>query len=198
MEAFSDGVLAIILTIMVLELRRPEADTFAAFLQGTGPALLTYLLSFIYVGIYWNNHHHTLQMTDSVKAPAMWANLALLFFLSLLPFATGWMDETSFARVPVIIYGTTLLLSSMAFFILQRVIIHSQGEYSPLRRALGRDRKGKAPALLYALGVLAAALDTTSSGIGVAIALSAYVVVALLWFIPDRRIDRTYHSDASA
>ncbi|WP_010540445.1 TMEM175 family protein [Dietzia alimentaria] len=192
LEAFSDGVLAIIITVMVLELSRPQGNTLSALLHETGPGLLAYLLSFIYVAIYWNNHHHTLQLTDRIDGSVLWANLAWLFFLSLLPFSTGWMAQTQFSRVPVILYGVNLLFTALAFFSVQWRIIRAQGEHSRLRQALGRDWKGKVSGGLYSAGVISAVVDRSTMHIGVIVALAAFVVVALLWFIPDRRIDRTY------
>ncbi|MEU2944203.1 TMEM175 family protein [Nocardiopsis alba] len=191
-EAFSDGVLAIVITIMVLGLVQPEAATFESFFATTGLGLLSYLLSFVYVGIYWNNHHHMFQVADRVDGRVLWANLGLLFFISLLPFTTSWMDSTSFAQVPVILYGVVLLLMALAYFVLQSTIIRVQGKDSPLKRAIGSDWKGKASPVLYLVGIVAAILDPGEAGVGIGIALVAFVLVAVLWVIPDRRIHRFY------
>lgn len=192
LEAFSDGVLAIIITIMVLNLKVPHGATLADLQHTAGTSLLSYLLSFIYVGIYWNNHHHTLQLADHVDGRVLWANHGLLFLLSFLPFTTAWMDETNFARTPVVLYGVDLLIVSLAYFVLQAAIIRVQGERSPLRQALGRDWKGKISVALYTLGILTASLDPTTTGAGRWVALGTFVAVAILWVIPDRRIDRTH------
>src|ERR1700733_8820250 len=144
LEAFSDGVLAIIITIMVLELHDPAGSHLSDLWKAAGPGLLSYLLSFVYVGIYWTNHHHLFQLTRLVTGGVLWANLGLLFCLSLFPFTTAWVDGTGYARTPVIVYGLNLLAAAMAYYILQLVIIHSQGKDSPLRKAIGRDLKGQA------------------------------------------------------
>ncbi|HEY6072579.1 MAG TPA: TMEM175 family protein [Anaerolineales bacterium] len=183
MEAFSDGVLAIIITIMVLELRVPLGETLDALLPLV-PVFLSYVLSFLYIGIYWNNHHHMLQAVHEVSGSILWANLHLLFWLSLFPFTTGWMGENHFARLPTAVYGVVLFMASVAFFILSRVIIREQGRDSILRRAIGRDWKGKASPLLYLAAILAAAF------ISPWLAQAIYVVVALMWLVPDRRIER--------
>src|SRR3954466_7813325 len=148
MEAFSDGVIAILITVMVLELPTPDGTTWAA-LHGVLPVLLTYVLSFVYLGIYWNNHHHMLQATDRVNGLILWANLHLLFWLSLIPFTTAWMGENHFAAVPTAAYGIVLLAAALAYYALQTVIIRDQGEGSLLARAVGRDRKGKLSPLVY-------------------------------------------------
>jgi uncharacterized membrane protein len=190
LEAFSDGVLAIVITIMVLELSVPQGDDLAALLHTTGNGLLTYILSFIYLGIYWNNHHHMFHLVRYVRGGVLWANLALLFFLSLFPFSTAWLDESEFARTPVVIYGVNLLLAAIAYFVLQSVIIRQQGPGSPLRHAIGRDLKGKLSPVLYIAGILSAlAIDPHGKG-GIILGLGFYVVVAVTWIIPDRRIDR--------
>src|SRR6478672_11521924 len=152
MEAFSDGVIAILITVMVLELRTPHGTTWSA-LSDSIPVLLTYLLSFVYLGIYWNNHHHLLMATERVSGLVLWANLHLLFWLSLIPFATGWLGENELATAPAAAYGIVLLAASLAYFALQGAIIHVQGESSTLARAIGRDVKGKASPLLYVLGI---------------------------------------------
>ncbi|MFE1953535.1 TMEM175 family protein [Streptomyces sp. NPDC059524] len=193
LEAFSDGVLAIIITIMVLSLKVPDGDSLSALRDTTGNALLSYLVSFVYVGIYWNNHHHTLQLVTRIDGSVLWANLGLLFFLSFLPFTTAWMDETDFAQTPVVVYGIDLLLISLAYFVLQATIVRIQGERSPLRQAVGRDRKGKASVALYLVGILAAAIDGGTARIGVWLGLGTFVAVAVIWVIPDRRLDRAFH-----
>ncbi|MEP6589929.1 MAG: TMEM175 family protein [Gemmatimonadota bacterium] len=182
LEAFSDGVLAIIITIMVLELRVPHGTDLATLLPLV-PVFLSYLLSFIYLGIYWNNHHHMLQATKTVSGGVLWANLHLLFWLSLVPFATAWMGENHFAAAPVALYGAVLFMAAMAYFILSRLLILHHGEASPLARAIGRDAKGLASVVMYAIAIALTMVDP-------AIALGLYVAVALMWFIPDRRIER--------
>jgi uncharacterized membrane protein len=182
LEAFSDGVLAIIITIMVLELRVPKGDTLSD-LQSVVPVLLSYVLSFIYVGIYWNNHHHMLHSTQHVNGAILWANLHLLFWLSLFPFTTAWVGQNHFAATPTAIYGVVLLMAALAYYILQRCIMAQQGPDSILARAVGRDRKGKISPLLY---LAAIPLATTSPWISHGL----YVLVALIWLIPDRRIER--------
>jgi uncharacterized membrane protein len=195
LEAFSDGVLAIIITIMVLELHVPEGHDLAALLHTTGIAILTYLLSFIYVGIYWTNHHHMFQLTQRVTGGVLWANLSLLFFLSLFPFTTQWMDGTAgthFARTPVVVYGVNLLLAAVAYYVLQTVIIRTQGQDSALRNAIGSDFKGKISPVFYITGALAALIGGAGTGLnrpGIWIAVACYVAAALLWVIPDRRIE---------
>jgi uncharacterized membrane protein len=181
LEAFSDGVLAIIITIMVLELRAPEEPTFHA-LGASATSLLTYLLSFVYVGIYWNNHHHMFHVVESVSGSVLWANLHLLFWLSLFPFSTGWMDESGFERTPTMVYGVNLLLAAVAYYVLQRSIFRRPGGQG-LRRALGRDLKGKVSPLVYAVGLAACFVNSV---LGVAV----YTVVALMWLVPDRRVER--------
>ena len=182
LEAFSDGVLAIIITIMVLELRVPAGSDIAV-LKPLLPVFLTYALSFIYLGIYWNNHHHLLKAAGRVNGAMMWANLHLLFWLSLFPFVTGWMGENHFTTVPTAIYGTVLLLAAIAYYILQSVIIAGQGCDSKLAAAIGRDFKGKLSPVLYAIAVAAALFRPW-------ISCGIYVLVALLWLVPDRRIER--------
>jgi TMEM175 potassium channel family protein len=181
LEAFSDGVLAIIITIMVLELKAPHNDSLSALLPLL-PAFLSYVLSFVYLGIYWNNHHHMLHTTESVTGGILWANLHLLFWLSLFPISTAWMGENHFASVPTALYGLVLLMAAIAYFILQRTIILSQGENSVLARAVGKDLKGKASPLLYLLAIPAAFYSPWISNL-------IYVLVALMWLIPDRRIE---------
>jgi uncharacterized membrane protein len=182
MEAFSDAVIAIIMTIMVLELRPPEGADWSS-LQPLLPVFLTYVLSFVYLGIYWNNHHHLLQATTKITGGILWANINLLFWLSLFPFATGWMGENHAATVPTVAYGLVLLLAGVAFYILQTLIVRSEGPDSPLAAALGRDLKGKASPVIYSTAVVIAFVNP-------AVALALYVVVAAMWLIPDRRIER--------
>jgi uncharacterized membrane protein len=182
LEAFSDGVIAIIITVMVLELRVPHGQGLAV-LAPVLPVFLCYVLSFIYLGIYWNNHHHLLHTVHQVTGPMMWANLHLLFWLSLVPFTTGWLGENQFSEVPAAFYGGVLLMAAIAYWLLQRLIIASQGRDSVLRKAVGRDWKGKLSPLLY---VVAIPLAFWSKWI----ALAIYVLVALLWLVPDRRIEK--------
>jgi uncharacterized membrane protein len=186
-EAFSDGVIAILITIMVLELRTPHGTTWSA-LSDSVPVLLSYALSFVYLGIYWNNHHHLLMATERVNGLVLWANLNLLFWLSLVPFATGWLGENKFAATPAAAYGIVLLASALAFYGLQRAIIRVQGGASTVALAIGRDLKGKASPLLYALGIGLAAVDRRLS-------VACYVIVALMWLIPDRRVERVLTAD---
>jgi uncharacterized membrane protein len=181
-EAFSDGVLAVIITIMVLELHAPHSAELSALLE-SGPAFLSYVLSFVFIGIYWNNHHHMFQATDHANGAILWANNHLLFWLSLVPFATDWMGENHFATIPVAIYGLDLLMCGIAFYVLARTIIRSQGADSKLKRLLGNDWKGQLSPILYIIGIgLAFVNPTLAEGI--------YALVALMWFIPDRRIER--------
>ncbi|GAA1400504.1 TMEM175 family protein [Catellatospora coxensis] len=187
-EAFSDGVLAIIITIMVLELRVPEGHDLSALLDMTGTGLLTYLLSFVYIGIYWNTHHHMFHLVERVSGAVLWANLALLFCLSLFPFTTAWVDESGFAQTPVVLYGVNLLGSALAYVVLQNLVIKQQGPDSPLRRAVGRDRKGKASLVLDVAGILSALLIPGQAGVWVA--LGCFVAVVVMWVVPDPRIDR--------
>ena len=182
LEAFSDGVLAIIITIMVLELKVPHGEDLAA-LQPLLPVFLSYVLSFAYIGIYWNNHHHMLHAAHRITGGILWANLHLLFWLSLLPFVTGWMGENHFAPVPTALYGVVLLMAAIAYWILQRVIIASEGRDSVLARAVGKDVKGNLSLLIYAAAIPLAFADHR-------IGQLCYVFVALLWLVPDRRIER--------
>lgn len=181
LEAFSDGVIAIIITIMVLELKVPHGVTLAA-LQPLLPVFLSYVLSFIYLGIYWNNHHHMLHTVQRVSGGILWANLHLLFWLSLLPFATGWMGENHFAALPTALYGGVLLMAAIAYWLLQQRIIALHGRDALLARAVGRDLKGKASPLLYLVAIGLAFVDPRWSS-------ALYVLVALLWLVPDRRIE---------
>jgi uncharacterized membrane protein len=181
MEAFSDGVLAIIITIMVLELR-PPATADAEALLPLIPVLLSYLLSFVFVGIYWNNHHHLLQAVQHVNGRILWANLHLLFWLSLTPFVTGWMGTTNFAAAPVAAYGVVLLLAAIAYTILTRVLIGQHGKQSALAVAMGRDYKGKLSLLFYATAIAVSFVEPH-------VACGLYALVAAIWLIPDRRIE---------
>ncbi|MFP5348136.1 MAG: TMEM175 family protein [Actinomycetes bacterium] len=190
LEAFSDGVLAIIITIMVLELKIPEGEDFAALRHDAGTGLLTYLLSFVYVGIYWNNHHHMFQLTERVTGSVLWANLHLLFWLSLLPFTTAWMDDSGFARAPVMTYGVDLLAAAVAYFVLQSLIIGSQGSSSVLRRAVGRDLKGRLSPALYIAGIVCGAFISAGSVLPALLAMGWFVTAAVVWLVPDRRIER--------
>ena len=184
LEAFFDGVVAIIITIMVLELKVPHGDSIS-MLYPLAPVILSYILSFIYLGIYWNNHHHMLHACQKVTGSMLWANLHLLFWLSLIPFTTGWMGENHFASLPAAVYGFVLLMAAIAYWILQQRIIASQGDGSLLKKAVGHDWKGKLSPLLYVAGI---ALAFVSQWIAVAI----YVTVALMWLLPDRRIERVF------
>ena len=181
LETFSDGVLAIVITIMVLELRAPEDASWHS-LRPLVPTLLTYVLSFAFLGIYWNNHHHMLHATDSIDGRILWANLHLLFWLSLVPFVTGWMGRSRFAPLPTAAYGVVLLLAALAYLMLQTAIVAHQGPGSRLRKAVGSDRKGKASAALYLAAIPLAFVNPL-------IAVVLYVIVALTWLVPDRRID---------
>jgi uncharacterized membrane protein len=175
---------------MVLELKTPDVPDLSDLVHTTGVGLLTYLLSFVYVGIYWNNHHHMFHLVQRVSGGVLWANLALLFCLSLLPFTTGWMDESRFAQTPVVIYGLNLLSAATAYFVLQTVIIRQQGPDSPLRQAVGKDLKGKVSLGFYLAGTLSAVAIDRGGRVGVGIALACFVGAAILWIVPDRRIDR--------
>jgi uncharacterized membrane protein len=180
-EAFSDGVIAIIITIMVLELKVPHGETLAA-LEPVIPVFLSYVLSFVYVGIYWNNHHHLLNTCEIVTGPILWANLHLLFWLSLFPVTTAWMGENHFSAAPTALYGAVLLMAAVAYWLLQHLIIVSQGTHSMLKSAIGSDWKGKLSPILYLIG-MAAAIRAPR------IAQGVYLLVAMLWFVPDRRIE---------
>lgn len=190
MEAFSDGVLAVIITIMVLQLQVPEGDTFSALTSTIGIGLLSYVLSFIYVGIYWNNHHHLLHATERATGGILWANLHLLFWLSLVPFTTSWMDQTSLASVPTMMYGVNLLAAAVAYYILQTMILRAEGPDSAVARALGRDMKTKVSPVLYLLGIVLAALGGESGGYPVYAALACFALVAIIWLVPEKRIER--------
>jgi uncharacterized membrane protein len=183
LEAFSDGVIAVIITILVLELKEPEGADWAA-LAPVVPVFVSYVLSFIYLGIYWNNHHHMLQAASHVSGAALWANLHLLFWLSIVPFLTSWMGENHFAPIPVALYGIDLLLAALAYYILERALIAAQGAQSRLKTAVGAEIKGWVSTVAYALGILSALFWTQW------VALALYGIVALMWLIPDRRIER--------
>ena len=182
LEAFSDGVIAILITIMVLELRVPDDGTWSA-LRADLPVLLAYVLSFVYLGIYWNNHHHMLSAVSRVSGVTLWANLHLLFWLSLVPFATGWMSENHFPAAPTAAYGIVLLAAALSYYLLQAALLRASGNNSLLAAAIGRDVKGKLSPLLYCLGI---GLSFANRWLGVAV----YVVVALMWLMPDRRVER--------
>jgi uncharacterized membrane protein len=185
LEAFSDGVLAIIITIMVLELKVPHGITFTD-LWALSPVFLSYVLSFVYVGIYWNNHHHMFHTVQLVSGPILWANLHLLFWLSLIPFVTGWMGENHFAPLPTTLYGIILLMSAVAYVILQRCIIKVDGEQSTLKRAVGRDWKGKVSLLFYLIAIIVSMFYPL-------VAQLMYLAVAIIWLAPDSRIERALH-----
>ena len=182
LEAFSDGVIAVIITIMVLEMKVPHGDEPAA-LAPLIPVFVSYVLSYVYVGIYWNNHHHMLHAARTIDGPILWANLHLLFWLSLVPFVTGWMGENHFAQIPVALYGLVLLMSALSYNLLSRCLIKHEGTDSALAAAVGSDFKGKISMAIYLAAILLCFVNRW-------IALALYYVVALLWFIPDRRIER--------
>jgi len=181
LEAFSDGVIAIIITIMVLEMKVPHGDDLAA-LAPLWPVFLSYVLSFTFIGIYWTNHHHLLHAMDSVNGTILWTNLHLLFWLSQVPFVTGWMGENHFAALPTAIYGGVLLMAAIAYYILVRAILADHGPESRVAKALGRDFKGKVSVLIYVVAVPTAFVNRWVAG-------ALYVLVALIWFVPDRRIE---------
>ena len=187
LEAFSDGVLAIILTIMVLEMKVPHGDPSLNALHKLWGVFLSYVLSFVYIGIYWNNHHHLLHTVRTVSAGVLWANLHLLFWLSLGPFTTGWMGENHFAPIPTALYGVNLLMAALAYTILTRAIIAAQGPDSLLRKAVGSDRKGLLSLLIYAIAIATACVAPQIAG-------ALYAIVAITWLIPDRRIERVLTS----
>jgi len=182
LEAFSDGVIAIIITIMVLELRPPSATTWAALLPLV-PVFLSYVLSFVFLGIYWNNHHHLLQAIERVDGRVLWANMHLLFWLSMVPFVTAWMGENRFATQPVAMYGIVMLMAGFAFFILEHTLLALHGQDSRLATALGDDFKSKASLFIYLVAI-------PLSFVGSWIACALYVLVAIMWLVPDRRIER--------
>jgi uncharacterized membrane protein len=184
LAAFSDGVIAIIITIMVLELKVPHGTDWAT-LRGVAPNFVSYVLSFVYLAIYWNNHHHLLHTVTRVDGLILWANSHLLFWLSLVPAATGWMGENFLAPLPTAVYGVSLLMPAIAYYLLQKTIVHQQGEHSVLASALGHDVKGKISPLLYAA---AAALAFVDAWLSIAI----YALVAVMWLVPDRRIEKVF------
>ena len=186
LEAFSDGVIAIIITIMVLEMKVPHDPSLAGLVK-IAPVFLSYVLSFVYVAIYWVNHHHMLHAVKHVNASSLWANIHLLFWLSIVPFVTGWMGENHFAPLPAALYGIVLLAAAIAYYVLQQTIIASQGEKSVLRAAVGADWKGKLSPFMYVLGI-------ASTFIWSPLAQVFYISVALIWLVPDKRIERTLHS----
>ncbi|MEO8667788.1 MAG: TMEM175 family protein [Bauldia sp.] len=183
LEAFSDGVIAIIITILVLELKVPHGTELNALVPFI-PAFISYVLSFVYLGIYWNNHHHLLQAGSHVNGLVLWANLHLLFWLSLIPFVTGWMGENEFATLPVAVYGFDLLMAALAYYLLERTLIAAQGEGSRLKMAVGAEIKGWVSVVFYIVGILVALFWTPWVGLGL------YGFVALMWLVPDRRIER--------
>jgi uncharacterized membrane protein len=189
LEAFSDGVIAIIITIMVLEMKVPHGEGIETLVPLT-PVFLSYVLSFVYLGIYWNNHHHMLHACQQVTGPMLWANLHLLFWLSLIPFATGWMGENHFAAAPSALYGVVLLMAALAYWILQQLIIASQGPDSILKKAIGGDWKGKISLVVYLCGIVSTFLWPW-------VAQVLYVAGALMWLVPDRRIEKTLHADGT-
>lgn len=187
LEAFTDGVLAIIITIMVLELKVPHGGSFED-LKSLLPVFLSYVLSFIYLAIYWNNHHHMMQTVKHVTGTILWANMHLLFWLSLIPFVTGWMGENHFTNASLFLYGVVLLGAAIAYFVLQNLIIKSHGDNSILKKALGKDLKGKMSPVLYLLGILSSFFSVWISGV-------LYIVVAIIWLIPDTRIEKTLKNE---
>src|SRR5262249_51334555 len=189
LEAFTDGVMAVIITIMVLELKVPHGTDWAA-IEPLTPEFLTYVLSFINIGIYWNNHHHMLHATDRINGAILWANLHLLFWLSLVPFVTGWMGENHFSALPTAVYGVVLLCAGVAYYILQTLIIREHGPSSKLASAIGRDFKGKLSPFFYAAAIPLAFVHQALSDL-------LYLAVALIWLIPDRRIERTETTHAA-
>jgi uncharacterized membrane protein len=189
LEAFSDGVIAIIITIMVLELKVPHGDSLSELLP-LWPVFLSYTLSFVNLGIYWNNHHHMLHATRQISGNVLWANLHLLFWLSLVPFVTGWMGENEFAPIPTAMYGVVLLMAAIAYWILLQTILRAEGPDSLLRTAVGSDWKGRLSPILYVVAIPAAFVHEAIAG-------ALYVAVALIWLIPDRRIERVLSRDAT-
>ena len=183
LEAFSDGVLAIIITVMVLELNVPEQPTLTALRDETGVGLLTYVLSFVYIGIYWNNHHHMFQIAQYVDGSVLWANLHLLFWLSLYPFTTAWLDESKVALTPTVVYGVNLLAAAIAYYLLQLRMMRQPDTGPRLREVVGNDLKGKLSPVIYLAGILLAFVEPW-------LALIPFVVVALIWLVPDRRVER--------
>ncbi len=189
LEAFSDGVIAILITIMVLELKIPHGADLES-LRPLLPVFLTYVLSFLYLAIYWNNHHHMLQATEHINGKILWANMHLLFWLSLIPFVTGWMGENHFATLPTAVYGAVLLAAAIAYYVLQKMIIAQQGRNSKLKAAIGRDLKGKISPLIYLAAIPLAFVNQWISD-------ALYVLVALMWLVPDRRIESKLNGSAN-
>ncbi len=187
LEAFSDGVIAIIITVMVLEMKVPHGEEWSALLPVI-PVFISYVLSFIYLGIYWNNHHHMLHATHRVDGSVLWANLHLLFWLSLVPFVTSWMGENHFAPIPVVLYGVDLLAAAIAYYILARTLVAVNGKDSPIAVALGNDFKGKISMVIYVAAIVAAFFTAWA-------ALILYAVVAVIWLVPDRRMERVVHEE---
>ena len=185
LEAFSDGVLAIVITIMVLEMKVPEGASFEVLLPLL-PKFMSYVLSFLYIGIYWNNHHHLIHSLKNVNGKILWANLHLLFWLSLIPFTTAWIGEHHFNSFPMMLYGLVLLMNAIAYFILQKVILIDHGKDSILAKAIGKDYKGKLSVVLYLIAVIVTKYSVEISG-------ALYILVALIWLIPDKRIERTFN-----
>jgi uncharacterized membrane protein len=190
LEAFSDGVIAIIITIMVLELKVPQGHALTD-LAAVGPVFAGYVMSFVYLGIYWNNHHHLFHAVHRVSASTLWANMALLFFLSLIPFTTAWMGESHFARVPVVVYGVSVLLPALSYSVLVRALIATHGKDSKIARAIGDDRKGYVSLALYVLGTVLAAFTAPMLGV------LCYAIVSCIWIVPDRRIERVLNGGES-
>jgi TMEM175 potassium channel family protein len=182
MEAFSDGVMAIIITVMVLEMKVPHGDTLET-LKPVLPVFISYVLSFVYIGIYWNNHHHMLQAAHKISGTVLWANTHLLFWLSLIPFVTGWMGENSFTTIPVALYGLVLLMAGVAYYLLAHCLTGLHGRDSEFTNALGSDRKGKVSVIIYAIGIAFCFLHPL-------IGFTLYVLVAVMWFIPDKRFEK--------
>jgi uncharacterized membrane protein len=191
LEAFSDGVLAIIITVMVLELKPPDGDNLHALVHTSGLGLLTYLLSFVYIGIYWSNHHHMFQIAGYVDGSVLWANLHLLFWLSLYPFTTSWLDESHVARTPTVVYGVNLLGAAIAYYVLQLRMLRLPGTGYRFREVLGRDLKGKLSPVIYLIGIALAFLEPW-------VGLVPFVVVALMWLVPDRRVERYLAAQSAA
>lgn len=197
LEAFSDAVLAIIITVMVLGLPVPTQHDLRSFLHQTGHGLLTHVLSFTYVAIYWTNHHHLFHLVRRVNGAILWANLVLLFGLSLLPFMTAWMAQSRLAHTPLFVYGLILLFCAGAYFVLEHLVMRQEGADSPLRRAIGRDVKGKVSPVLYLAGMLSAVFVDPHGRIGAWLALACYAGAAIMWVVPDRRIDRYIRESGS-
>ncbi|PSL46356.1 putative membrane protein [Chitinophaga niastensis] len=187
LEAFSDGVIAIIITIMVLEMKVPHSDSIQSLIPLV-PVFISYILSFIYVGIYWNNHHHMLQTVTSINGRVLWANLHLLFWLSIIPFVTGWMGENHFSQWPAVLYGCVLFMCGIAYNILSRELIKHDGEHSKLRAAIKTDIKGKVSVAFYIIAIACAMINSW-------ISFGLYILVALIWFVPDRRIEKVLNTE---